>query len=508
MSVATVTSKIKEVLSQGSEPHLMTGEQYKESLRDGRRVIDSQGSEVADVPTHPALKRGVENLAKIYDMQFDPATKDIATFISPEDGKRYSTNWLVPKTKEDYKIRREMLKLSTYSTLGVFGRPNDYGSMMAMGFLSIIDKIEKENPEYADNVRKFVEFSQKHNITSADLIPDVQTDKNLPASEKKGTLRVVEERPDGIVLSGAKPVGSAGVQGHFATVSTATSANLELEAALWCAVPMNSPGITLVLREPVTAPDSSFEDHPIDSQGEETDNMILFDNVFLPREYVFSLRNLKMLGLYRESGSLFHWHILGRLMYRSEILVGAVQTIVDVLGTSSFQGVRDAVAEVITYSSTLKAAIIAAEEQSEMWNGVLVPSTRFLTAGRLYSIENYPRIMHILRDLSGQGLISRFPGKVWDHPEIGAKLEEYLPGAGVSARDKNKFFNFIWDLTSSSHASRVGLFENLNATNAPVIRSELYRSYERTEQTNFVRDYLGLPRANGEIKPLYKHDLR
>lgn len=508
MSTATTTNKLKQVLASGEEPHLMTGEQYKESLRDGRRVIDSEGKEVKDVPTHPALRRGVENLAKIYDAQFDPSTRDITTFISPEDGKRYSTNWLVPKTKEDYKQRREMLRMSTYSTLGVFGRPNDYGSMMAMGFLSIIDKIEKENKEYADNVRRFVEFSQKHNIISADLIPDVQTDKNLPAHEKKGTLRVVEERPDGIVLCGAKPVGSVGVQGHFATVSTATSVNLEPEAALWCAVPINSPGLTLVLREPVTKSDSTFEDHPIDSFGEETDNMMLFDNVFLPREYVFSLRNLKMLGLYRESGALFHWHILGRLMYRAEIFVGAAQTMVDILGTASFQGVRDAIAEIITYSSQLKAAIIAAEEESEMWNGVLVPSTRYLTAGRLYSIENYPRIMHILRDLSGQGLISRFPSKVWDHPEIGPILEEYLPGAGVTAREKNKFFNFLWDLSCSSHASRVALFENTNATNAPVIRSELYRSYDRSESVKFVRNYLDLPEVKSEIKALYKHDLR
>lgn len=508
MSTATTTNKLKQVLASGEEPHLMTGEQYKESLRDGRRVIDSEGKEVKDVPTHPALRRGVENLAKIYDAQFDPSTRDITTFISPEDGKRYSTNWLVPKTKEDYKQRREMLRMSTYSTLGVFGRPNDYGSMMAMGFLSIIDKIEKENKEYADNVRRFVEFSQKHNIISADLIPDVQTDKNLPAHEKKGTLRVVEERPDGIVLCGAKPVGSVGVQGHFATVSTATSVNLEPEAALWCAVPINSPGLTLVLREPVTKSDSTFEDHPIDSFGEETDNMMLFDNVFLPREYVFSLRNLKMLGLYRESGALFHWHILGRLMYRAEIFVGAAQTMVDILGTDSFQGVRDGIAEIITYSSQLKAAIIAAEEESEMWNGVLVPSTRYLTAGRLYSIENYPRIMHILRDLSGQGLISRFPSKVWDHPEIGPILEEYLPGAGVTAREKNKFFNFLWDLSCSSHASRVALFENTNATNAPVIRSELYRSYDRSESVNFVRNYLDFPEVKREIKALYKHDLR
>lgn len=501
-------SKLIEVLSKGPEPHLMTGEQYKESLRDGRRVIDSNGNVIQDVVTHPATRRGVENLAKIYDAQFDPATRDITTFINPEDGKRYSTGWLVPKTKEDLKRRREMLRLSTYSTLGVFGRPNDYGSMMAMGFLSIIDKIEKENPEYAENVRRFIDFSQKHNVMSADLIPDVQTDKNLPSIEKKGVLRVVEERSDGIVVSGAKPCGSVGVQGHFATVSTATSPNLDPDAALWCAVPINSPGVTLVLREPVTSPDSSFEDHPIDSRGEELDNMMIFDNVFIPREYIFSLRNTTLLGLYRESCALCHWHILSRLMYRSEIFMGAAQSIVDILGTDSFQGVRDAVSEVVSYSASLKAHILASEEEAVLWNDVLVPSTEFVTAGRLQSIELYPRVMHILRDLSGQGLISRFTGKTMDHPEIGPILESYLPGAGVTGREKNLFFNFLWDLACSSHSTRVALFENTNSTNAPVVRSELYRSYDRSEQVNFIREYLHLPKIERHITRLYKSDLK
>ncbi|WP_257958536.1 4-hydroxyphenylacetate 3-hydroxylase family protein [Bacillus sp. V3-13] len=264
----------------------------------------------------------------------------------------------------------------------------------------------------------------------------------------------------------------------------------------------------MVLREPTTSPDSNFEDHPIDSSGEELDNMMIFDHVFIPREYIFSLRNTKLLGLYRESCALCHWHILARLMYRSEIFVGAAQTIVDILGTDSFQGVRDSVSEVISYSASLKAHILAAEEEAKLWNGVLVPSTEFITAGRLQSIILYPRVMHILRDLSGQGLISRFTSKVWDHPEIGPILEDYLPGAGVSAREKNKFFNFLWDLSCGSHAARVALFENTNSTNAPVVQSELYRSYNRSEAVDYIRQYLNLPDSRRKIKRLYAHDLK
>ncbi|MDQ0219855.1 4-hydroxyphenylacetate 3-monooxygenase [Peribacillus cavernae] len=493
MRTSTESNKLKEILSKGPEPHLMTGSQYKESLRDGRRIIDAEGNEVEDVTTHPAFKNSVEHLAKLYDYQFDPETRDKTTYIDPKDGKRYSLGWEVPKTKEDLKRRRELLRLSTYHTLGVFGRPNDYGSMKSIGFLLINDKMREENPEMADNIVKFIEFSRKHNIMSTDLVPDVQSDRSVPANQRPGRLRIVEETPDGVVLYGAKPVGSVAAQAHFVTISTGLSPDLGPNEALWIAVPVNSKGLTMVLREPVTNPDSTFEDHPIDSFGEEMDNMLIFDHVFVPREYLFSIKNVKLLSIYGETGVLAHWHILSRLMYRAEIFSGVAQTIVDILGTNSFQGVREDVSEVVSYAATLKAFILAAEEEAVVKNGVFIPSEELITAGRLHSIVHYPKIMHILRDLCGQGLVSRFTAKAWEHPDVGPKFDEFLSGTGVSAREKNRFFNFVWDLTSSSHASRVALFENVNSTNAPVVKFNLYRLYDRSAPVNFVRKHLDLP---------------
>jgi len=500
--------KLKEVLSQGPEPHLMTGEQYKESLRDGRKVIDAEGNIIEDVVTHPALKRGIENLAKVYDFQFEEKTKDIATYVDEEDGKRYSVGWKVPKTKADLRQRRDMLRLSTYHTLGVFGRPNDYGSMMAMGFLSIVDIIEKENPDSSKTINNFIEFSKQHNIISADLVPEVQSDRTIPPNERPSRLRIVEDRPDGVVLSGAKPAASVAAQGHYVTISSSLSPNLDPDAAIWAAVPLNSEGLTIVLREPVTDPDASFEDHPIDSKGEEIDNLLIFDNVFVPNELLFSVRNTDILGIYRKTGILAHWHILSRLMYRAEIFSGVAQNIVDILKTDNFQGVRDAVTEVISYAATLKAFVIAAEEESEIRNGVLIPSTELVTAGRLHSIRKYPEIMHILRDISGQGLISRFTEKTWNNPLIKDKLDLFLPGTGVTAQEKNRFFNFVWDLTSGSHATRVALFENVNSTNAPIIMSQIYTLYDRSEPTSFIRSYLDLPLDDYEVTQLYDSDLK
>ena len=52
---------------------IRTGEQYRESIRDGREVY-VDGVRVEDVTTHPAIKPSVDNRARIYDMQHEKAT--------------------------------------------------------------------------------------------------------------------------------------------------------------------------------------------------------------------------------------------------------------------------------------------------------------------------------------------------------------------------------------------------------------------------------------------------
>jgi aromatic ring hydroxylase len=475
----------------GTEPILMTGEQYRASLRDGRRLIGPDGAEIEDVTEYPPLARGIDTIAGLYDAQFDPATREIATYVEPGSGKRLSRGWKIPETKDDLRRWRELIKLSTYHTLGMFGRPPDYGATIAIGFLSIRDQLERTNPELIENIERFIASCRERNLITAALIADVQSDRGIPLAEKPGRLRCVEERPDGIVLYGAKPCASVAAQGHVATIGSLLLPGADPEAAIFCAVPINAPGLTLVLREPVTT-ESSREDHPLNARGEESDTMMLFDHVFVPRESVFSFRDERALGLYREACALAHWHILSRLWYRAEIFAGTAQVVAEVLGTDQIPQVRDALAQVTAYAYTLKAFIVAAEDEAELWNGVCIPNDPLVTAGRLHSLEHYPTVLQILRDLSGQGMISRFTAAQLDHPEIGARLDEFLPGTGVSARGKNRLFNFVWDLTSSSHAARVALFENVNALPPSAIRGELARSPERAEWAAFVRRYTGL----------------
>ncbi|SVB80468.1 uncharacterized protein METZ01_LOCUS233322, partial [marine metagenome] len=66
----------------------MDGAGYLESLRDGREVWVN-GEKVKDVTTHPCFASVAKEIARLYDLQHDPATRDTMTY-EDEDGLRVS----------------------------------------------------------------------------------------------------------------------------------------------------------------------------------------------------------------------------------------------------------------------------------------------------------------------------------------------------------------------------------------------------------------------------------
>ncbi len=60
---------------------MRTGADYREALRDGRKVWVMGAGPVADVTTHPATRAMVEEYVAWYDRHFDPAWQD--TLLRP-----------------------------------------------------------------------------------------------------------------------------------------------------------------------------------------------------------------------------------------------------------------------------------------------------------------------------------------------------------------------------------------------------------------------------------------
>ena len=73
---------------------MMTGEQYKQSLSDGRRVF-LEGDLIEDMANHPVFKVPVDASARLYDRGYDPTPgavrETMRTMSTPEDLRHHAS---------------------------------------------------------------------------------------------------------------------------------------------------------------------------------------------------------------------------------------------------------------------------------------------------------------------------------------------------------------------------------------------------------------------------------
>jgi 4-hydroxyphenylacetate 3-monooxygenase len=478
---------------------LRTGAEYKVSLRDGRNVWVG-GRKVEDVTEEPNFASGIEMIAEMFDDQFDPAHQQALTYVDEAAGERSSRSWQVPRTIDDLVARRKLTDYTTLMTVGSYGRPPDFAPLISLGLLARKPAFrDAKSPlmpagvDFADNIDRHVEHGRQNNIIGAEILADPQADRSAMPDGAPGLLRVVSTDASGIVVRGAKSVGSLAAQGNEILFTNLLRPDLPVEACLWASLPVATEGLKLVSREPVGHYQADPFNHPMARVGEEADQLLIFDDVFVPADRIFNVGEPELLKLYGPVTVWAHWHIMSRLAKKAAIFVGVGQLVVEMLGTNAFPQVRAFVAQLIEYAQTLRAFVLASEQLAQLTEGdVMAPDINMLTAGRIYSIENYPQIIHILQELCGQGLVMRFSRADFDNPDIGPLLEAILPARGTNARDKNRLMNFVWDLTTDSHAGRTELFENVNATPANFIRERLYREFPREELLATARDLAGI----------------
>ena len=104
----------------------MTGEEYLESLRDGREIW-IYGEKVDDVTAHPAFRNGVRSVARLYDALHDPAHKDVLT-VETDTGNGGFTHpfFKAPMSAEDLVRGRDAIAAWQRMTYGWMGRSPDY----------------------------------------------------------------------------------------------------------------------------------------------------------------------------------------------------------------------------------------------------------------------------------------------------------------------------------------------------------------------------------------------
>jgi len=414
---------------------MMTGEQYKQSLRDGRRVF-LEGDLIEDMPNHPVFKVPVDASAKLYDRGYDPtpgAVRDtMRTMKTPEDLRHHASGG----------DEHDML-------LGVTS-----ASMMTL--LTAADRIEAKLPDNAARIRAWVKDAQARDIRIVQCITDAKGDRSKRPSQQEDAdayVRVVERRADGVVIRGAKlHITAASLAHELMTIPTKAMKAGEDDYSIACVVPLNAPGVKIV--DVDYAPRHKDQRRfPISSRKHTPDSFVIFDNVFVPNERVFLDGHPELAATFAHSLGL--WERLGGLAGMANTfdrLVGFAQLIAEANGLEKVPHIKEKISGMMINATMVRACLDAAIDQCNYTaDGQAVPHELYTNAGKYYGAANYPNMVRDLHDISG-GSIQTAPSiSDLENEEVGHLIRKYMgTKQSVDGAYRTKLFHAIYDYTGGA----------------------------------------------------------
>src|SRR5262245_7799756 len=175
-----------------------TGEQYLESLRDGRAVFIN-GERVQDVTAHPAFAQAARSVARLYDIASDPANAELMRTDSPYGGDPINVANMIPRSREDLVRRRIGLRRWSESTFGTMGRSPDHVAAFFAGFAGNAEVFGRAGKQFEENVINFHRKICEEDLYLAYTIVPPQIDRSKPAHQQSDPhlyAGVKEERDD------------------------------------------------------------------------------------------------------------------------------------------------------------------------------------------------------------------------------------------------------------------------------------------------------------------------
>src|SRR5579859_6907066 len=187
------------VVRRGTMP-IKTGQQYVDSLRDGR-TLHIDGKVVADVTAYPPLQGIIGTIAGLYDDQHDPKLSDILVYPSPTTGQPVSRTYMEPKTRATLDQLAGCFHLRALRTFGLMGRLTDFMS----GFLvdNAVALKMMGRTEAAARAEAIVEHCRENDLQVTHALIDPQSDRSTLDAPAQA-VHLVERKNDGIVVSGCR----------------------------------------------------------------------------------------------------------------------------------------------------------------------------------------------------------------------------------------------------------------------------------------------------------------
>ncbi len=476
---------------------LRTGAEYLESLRDGREIY--VGSErVDDLTTHPGFKNTAQSFARIWDARNDPAMRDVMSY--EENGERYPMYYLMPRSREDLEKRSRSAKAIADLSYGLLGRSPDFVGGYITGAAMQPEVFNHGEYRFADNVTRYFDYCRKNDIYLSHAVAPPQGTRDPEKFGRKAavipTLAVTEERDDGIIINGMKMLATAAAFSHDVWIGNIlTLAPDKARESVTCVIPVNSPGLKLWSRKPYEAHAVSEFDNPLSSRFDESDCVVICQNVKVPWERVFTMNDVgwsRQIYFSTAAHTLSNHQAAVRYRAKIKLLVGLALRITESMGTDKVPAVRDGINHLAAMDATISALIDGQIQDYEtLPGGFTCYNRRYMYTSIYWATQHYDKICTRIRELMG-GTVLQFPADatVFDDPEIRAIFEQNWATPTWNAKDKMKLFRLAWDLLGSEFAGRHAQYERFYMGPAFIVRDHVSRETPWPEIMAYTDDLL------------------
>ena len=302
-------------------------------------------------------------------------------------------------------------------------------------------------PRFGDNIARYYQECRERDLCLTHTLVDPQMDRSKgPAqqADPEAALHRVRETDRGLIVRGARMLSTLAPFSDEIWVGPFYPRRPGEEPYALCfAIPIDSPGLKFICREPYDAGRSRF-DRPVSSRFDEEDALAVFDNVLVPWERVFINGDIEASNSFLLHGpgyALLQATVRGVVKLR--FLAGLACHLGEAIGRTAAPHVQAQLGELVA--------------KVELGNGLL-------------------RAAEVIRQLSGSGLILTPTERDFDNPEIAPYLEQYLQGKSVGARQRVQLFKLAWDLLGEQFGSRQLQYEWFYAGDPIFTRSRFYHS--------------------------------
>ncbi|MFZ2136096.1 MAG: 4-hydroxyphenylacetate 3-hydroxylase C-terminal domain-containing protein, partial [Xanthobacteraceae bacterium] len=177
------------------------------------------------------------------------------------------------------------------------------------------------------------------------------------------------------------------------------------------AVPVNATGLKFICRPSVVHLDvASPMDYPLSSRLDETDAMVIFDDVLVPWERVFIHRDADMCnGLYNRTGAMpqIMHQFSTKNLAKSEFMMGLAFAIARATKVDAHLYVQGMLAELIEFTELVRACLRASEVDAKPnAAGFMTPAAMPLWTVRMMFPKMFVRMCEIIQTLGAGGLVA------------------------------------------------------------------------------------------------------